>query len=232
MILQFSYLKDKDIDNYLKFVWKSPSWLGDSTASSITHGIDDTLIAMLRSAESSRAAREVVERIIDSIWKMDIGGYKNKIKNLSSEWMLREGGFVKSLEIFYEKPFDFNNLKAYLTTLPICPYDYDKGWFMVALKNSLERQIKTVGHELMHFVFIRHYWDKCEKKFRLSDDKIDMIKEALTVFLNTEFKEWIKVEDKGYQREQELRNFLLRIRPKAKSFNRLLEEAVGFLAGA
>lgn len=55
-----------------------------------------------------------------------------------------------------------------------------------------------------------------------------MIKEALTVFLNTSFKEWIKVEDKGHKREQELRKFLPDIRPKTKNFDELLKKTTTF----
>lgn len=48
-------------------------------------------------------------------------------------------------------------------------------------------------HEIMHLYFYKYFWDEYKNKFELSDEQIYTIKEAVTVILNLEFKDFEKV---------------------------------------
>ena len=100
---------------------------------------------------------------------------------------------------------------------------------MVSLKMGVEKQLSIICHELFHLMFLSHYGEYTYQKLK-NKKKVEMLKEALTVFLNTEFREFNTVPDLGYPQEQELRRFLLAKRGLNKNFLGLLNEAIGFLA--
>jgi hypothetical protein len=227
MRVNFIYSPEKDANNYLKFVRDFPEEIGASNdeIKLVRARLDKTLVNKLQIAKKEDARRLALSWV-KKVWEEKKGRYLNEIEMLKQQWKPRENGFIQRLEDFYNASFTFNKLTAYLTTLPICPYDYKAGWFMVSLLASTEHKIRTVGHELMHFMFIKHYWKYCREKLKLDDKQIDIIKEALTVYLNTEFSEWIKVEDKGHKREQKLRSELVNFHPKTENFKQILQLVV------
>jgi hypothetical protein len=98
---------------------------------------------------------------------------------------------------------------------------------MVNAFGTIPGALNTMGHELLHFHFFEHYWNKIEKQ--IGNNKTDDLKEALTVLLNLEFKDlWFKY-DQGYSNHQELRKFISQQWKKKKDFNLLLKKCVEYL---
>jgi len=223
MIVKFEYSRKKDVENYVKYVLNPPEWLDQKIVKNISSRIKQEDLERLSASKDKPEVYELLEKIVKQAWNNEKDFFEKKISDLTNTWNERENGFIKKLEQFHEKPFLFNTITVHFTTLPINPYNIKERWFMVSIRNPIERQIKTVGHELMHFIFISQYWNYCIEDLGLSEKQVDMIKEALTVFLNTEFSKWIKVEDKGHERESELRDYLLTTKPNASSFPDLLK---------
>lgn len=92
---------------------------------------------------------------------------------------------ISLLETVYQKKFPFDKITVFLTSLGICPYNYEKKWFMSRRSNSVEGHINTAKHELNHFMFYFYYLDLLTKK-GLPNDKIEKLKEALAILTNPE----------------------------------------------
>ena len=99
---------------------------------------------------------------------------------------------------------------------------------MVSYRFCLEEQIRTVCHELMHFMFLYYYGDTALVRLG-SKEKVEILKEALTVFLNTDFKGIVPIPDRGYPQEKQLRDFLLQNREKKRSFTILMDAGIEYL---
>ena len=56
-----------------------------------------------------------------------------------------------------------------------------------------------------------------------------VLKEALTVLLNLEFKDLWFIEDEGYKKHKELREFIAQEWKKEKDFEKLLKKCVKYL---
>jgi len=229
--LKFSYNLKKDIENYIRSI---------CAFEHLKHGrknIEKTIASCLfseqyntiKQAENKSIATERIKKFLQQNLKQNKDIYALIQTLLTKTWSKREKRFIALLEKFYEKPFDFSEVSAYFTTLTICPYNYNKRWFMLSFRAGIEKQIQTICHELLHFMFLRHYRAHCIDKLHLTHVQCEVLKEALTVFLNTEFREINTLPDWGYPQEKNLRKFLLTERKAAKSFEQLLEKAAKFL---
>ncbi|MFH1376995.1 MAG: hypothetical protein ABIH25_05155 [Candidatus Woesearchaeota archaeon] len=78
-------------------------------------------------------------------------------------------------------------------------------------------------HEMMHFMFHWHYWSYCEEK--IGKELIGHLKEATTFILNEEFRDLLKIKDKGYPMHKELREKLVKIWRKNKDFEKFLDKS-------
>jgi len=77
----------------------------------------------------------------------------------------------------------------------------------------------------MHFLFHLYYWNKC-KKAGLSNVKIHILKESLTVLLNPILEKRKLLLDAGYASHQEIRTRLKKLWRKEKNFDLFLDKAV------
>ena len=105
------------------------------------------------------------------------------LKNSKSKLEMLE--IIGLLETVYQKNFPFDEITVFLTSLGICPYNYEKRWFMSRRSNSVEGHINTTKHELNHFMFYFYYLDLLAKK-GLPNDKIEKLKEAFAILTNPE----------------------------------------------
>jgi hypothetical protein len=124
-----------------------------------------------------------------------------------------------------KKPFLSSAVTVYLTTFHRAPYDYNESLFFLFEQKSRERSITTIYHELMHFLFHWHYWDKC-RNAGLSDKDIDELKEALTVLLEPILKERGLPSDGGYSVHKELREQLAILYEATPDFPNFIEKAI------
>ena len=168
--------------------------------------------------------------------KEELSNYLNRLQNsdfiqinidaLEKSWRKIEEEFFKRMNKLMKKQFKWN-ITAYLTTLGICPYNPDEPSFMFSLFYSLSKSLQTCGHEIMHLYFHKFYWKYVEKK--IGKEKTADLKEALTVLLNLEFKDLWFIEDKGYEKHKELRNFIIDEWKKKKDFEKVLEKCIEYL---
>ena len=86
-------------------------------------------------------------------------------ENLAKAWAPKEEKFIKQLNWFYNCDFNLDGWTAYLSRFPIYPYWTFEKWFAVPF-NSVEKQLKTIGHELFHQPFHLYWQEKCEEIFK------------------------------------------------------------------
>lgn len=146
-------------------------------------------------------------------------------KTMQELWDEIENEFFKKMDSLMKKEYN-KEIKAYITTIEICPYNTQEPSFMVSLLSSLPRAILTCGHEIMHLYFHEFYWKDIEKK--IGSKKTGDLKEALTTLLNPEFRELFFSQDFGYQEHRELRNFILTSWNEEKDFEKLLDKCVDY----
>lgn len=112
-----------------------------------------------------------------------------------------------------------NDIIAYLTINNRCPYSIQDNLFYISLQSNQIR--RTVMHELWHFY--TWYGLGTNQEEKLSKQKYNDIKEALTVLLNIECKDLLPegVIDVGYPQHQELRQQVAEFWNKDKNIKNL-----------
>lgn len=147
-------------------------------------------------------------------------------KAIQELWVEIEKDFFKRMDLIMKSKYN-KKIKAYITTIGICPYNPQEPSFMVSLFYSFPMAISTCGHEIMHLYFHKFYWKELEKK--IGPKKTGDLKESLTVLLNLEFNDLFISPDWGYEEHKELREFILNSWKKEKDFKKLLEKCVIYL---
>jgi len=228
----FSYDLEKDIENYLKSIWQVRRFShGRKNYREMAgrYRFTEEYQSML-AAKDEKEARKIVKKIIKDLLVKNEEMYFLAKSSLKKVWRKKENNFFVLLEKFFDQPVYFEKATAFFTTLPVCPYNRREGWFMVSFRYGLEEQIKAICHELMHFMFLGHFWNYTYEALNQDAQKAEMIKEALIVFLNTkEFRGINTVCDQGYPQEKVLREHLLLIYRKKKDFQALLDGAIDFV---
>ena len=148
------------------------------------------------------------------------------LEALEKAWIGIEEVFFKKLENITGVKFE-EDLTCYITTAFRCPYNADENSFMVSLFSSIPNSLKNCGHEILHIHFHKNYFEKVEKE--LGNEKAHILKEALTVLLNEEFKGLWFSYDEGYLKHKELRDFISERWRQDKNFEKLILDGVSFL---
>jgi hypothetical protein len=142
-------------------------------------------------------------------------------------WESIEEDYIERLEKITKKLFNRKKILCYLITAPRCRYSPNERWFMLNIVLSPLVNVKNIGHELFHLHFHEHFFN--DISIKLGPEKTHILKEALTVLLNLEFRDLWYSEDRGYASHQELRNFIKNIWEKEKDFDVILELCVKYL---
>lgn len=133
------------------------------------------------------------------------------------------------LEFLMNKKFPEKiEINVLITTFQRCPYNTKEIFFYITYKSDSEyfkKSITTIYHELMHFLFHWHYWQKC-RNAGLKENKIDDIKEAFTILLNSILEKRNLPIDKGYKIHQDLRKKIMNLWQKKKDFEFVLEKVI------
>lgn len=187
MVFKVSYSQNKDINNYINSVWHF------SYKKHGREGMQEKLLKFfpnefkekIRNTQTKKQAITTIKDYLDNLPQ----GVKNQISviTIGVEKILNDhrSEITKLLESMYKKPFPFDTITVFLTTLGICPYNYDEKWFMSRHNNSVKGHISTAKHELNHFMFYYYYRDKLKEQ-SLSEEKIEKLKEALAILTNPE----------------------------------------------
>lgn len=211
----FEFNKEKDLWNH----WDKSNW----NPSYGNFNVNPITLEICKGKEFEECKDELAEsfkRIYES--KLIVV----QSKAVEKAWRGIEEKFFKRMDKLMKDKFS-KDITAYLTTSPVCPYDTKEPSFMYSLFSSLPGALGTCGHEIMHLYFHEFYWNGVEKK--IGGKKTGDLKEALTVLLNTEFKDLWFSEDRGYEEHKELREFITLEWENKKDFKNLLEKCVEYL---
>lgn len=190
---------DQDIWNYLnsvyKFVWYKHG--RDNIQDKIILALPEKFKTSLKNAKNEKEAKKIIKNFLLQGLEGRKIKYLKVAKDLKKAWKEKGPTIENKLQKIYGKEFPFKTVKVFLSSLPICPYNFKKRWIMIFAGASTEKQIKILTHELNHFMFY-YYFDGLKKE--LDEEKFESLKEALTVFTNP--------EEKGYPNQKRLRAWL------------------------
>ena len=144
---------------------------------------------------------------------------KNKINTLEIK---------NDLEFLMGVRFPDLTIRVFITTLRRAPYSVQNNFFYLSYhqkQNDWEKALSSIYHELMHFLFHWHYWDKC-RSYGLDDKQIHILKESLTILLNPILEKKKLSLDKGYQDHQLLRKKILKLWQEKQDFNFVLKKII------
>lgn len=181
------YSQIKDIQNYLNAGWKFTY---------AKHGRENIQERLLQNYPQDfktklleAKTKDVAEKVVEDFLYSRPENFK-RITNLVikvCQLVLDEEkqNIIDLSQKIYQKPFPFEKITVYITTFPICPYNYKDYWFMISRNNSIAGFINTAKHELNHFMFYYYYSDKLIQ-LKVSQEKREKLKEALAIFSNPE----------------------------------------------
>lgn len=214
-----------DIEKDLRNIW-------DTVNNPIKYGHDfsrnipPSLLNVSR-GKTFEESKSELNKINSKFYKSSI--IKFFVKVLNDSWSNIEGEYIKRLEKITAKPFAFEKISAFITTIQRCPYNVGENSFMVYCFSNVFDIMRASGHEIFHLHFHKHYWHEVEKE--LGNQKTHELKEALTVLLNLEFRDLWFAEDKGYEIHKELREFIRAEWNKDKNFDILINKCMKKMKG-
>lgn len=205
MNFKVDYSISKDKDNYISSIWNF-RWHKhgrEKITNKLSSGLPKDLVLQLINQKKLKEAELVVEKFLNSQDDKFLKSIEILKVGLEKNLNKQEKNIIETLETAYVKPVPFITLKVYITTIPICPYNFKERWFMVFKNHSKEKHIQTAIHELNHFMFYFYYW---QLKDKVGSNFFEIIKEALTVLTNP--------EEAGYPGEKYLRKYIAENRNK------------------
>ncbi len=201
MDIKVSYSLDLDVWNYLrsvyKFVWYKHG--RDNLQDKFFSALPERVRIDLKNSKSEKQARNIIKDFLSQNLESRKAKYSVVAQELKSAWVKNGSQIENRLQKIYGRKIPFKQIKIYLSSLPICPYNFEKKWIMVFGGAIPERQLQILTHELNHFMFY-YYFGNLKKE--LGKEKFESLKEALTVFTNP--------EEKGYPAQQKLRAWLVK----------------------
>jgi len=179
------YSLQKDLNNYLVRLYNKNRYSYGRAPDFILKKFP---LSFQQQIKKSKSVESIIG-IIKKYWQ------ETRPKNFSSQIKLttksvekilnqNKDKIISKLESVYQQKFPFNKIAVFLTTIPICPYNYQDRWFMVSSTDK-KQIIKTATHELNHFMFYYYYADHLKQK-NISSKNIEIIKESLAILTNPE----------------------------------------------
>jgi len=224
---EFAYNLERDLENWKNSVisWRRPLHGNEGVQEKVVSRLPQEIRKGLSGAETDIEKLDIIRKYLERNRKEKANYYQEKIGNLSEAWANIQAKAISRLEKLFEKPLDFDLITVNPTTLPIRPYNFQERYLMVSFDQEVSDQLRTIIHELFHFMTHAHYDSYLRDKIG-GFQHYEMVKEALTVFINSDFQDLGVPEDKGYPKERGVREKLLEIDRSEKSFEEVLDEAV------
>jgi hypothetical protein len=145
----------------------------------------------------------------------------------SQLWRSVEEEYINRMENITKRGFNRKIITCYLITATRCKYNPNDRSFTLSLFVNPLAAIRNIGHEVFHLHFHEHFFDNIVNL--IGRENTHMLKEALTVLLNVEFKDLWFIEDKGYDSHKELREFIVKQWNEDKDFEKLLNSCIKFI---
>ena len=224
--INFYYSIDKDAENWIDRIFNQEN-ITFISQKDIIDKYPKNLLNRIQAVNNYEEAKQIVTNFLknDAINSNKAFVIEEELKALKSSWKARENHFFVALEKILEKPIYTENFSGYITTFFKCPYSEKENWFMVNFWSSLPEQITTIAHEILHLQFLHQYRSILEKS--LDEEKIQVLKEALTFLLNEkEFYGILLKPDKGYEDHAILRKKLKDLWRESREFHLFLLEAM------
>lgn len=199
--IKVTYNTTHDVHVYLNYLYQFRSF---------KHGRDNIKGLLLkqypdefRIALNNASGKVEAIKVIRGYLRKRYHGRKLEFRKISrileEAWTKRRVDIEKQLVKLYCQKIPFEKIYIYLTTTPICPYNFKKREIMICHGVPVERQINILKHELNHFMFY-FYFSDLQKE--LGREKFESLKEGLAILTNP--------EEKGYPNQRELRRWLLK----------------------
>jgi hypothetical protein len=151
---------------------------------------------------------------------------KIAIKSLNEYWCTIERNYFDRLRRYMGIKKPIKNMKVFLTTLNICPYNKKENYFYTSFFASIALQTKTMMHESMHLVFLDNF-EKYLVENGVNRQGVLEINEALTVLLNWEFKEFLLVpENNNKPSAKDLQEEVVAFYKQKKPFGEILDRLI------
>lgn len=199
MRIKVIYSLQHDIDNYTdslyRFRWNKHG--RENIQEVLLKPFSEDFKKSLKKATNKKEAQKIVEKFLLQGLDGRKQTYLAVANNLETAWKESGDAIIKKLEKIYGKEVPFNLITVYLSSIPICPYNFKQRWIYAFAGTSTQRQLRILTHELNHFMFLFHFGNLKDK---VGNDNFESLKEALTVFTNP--------EEKGYPAQQKLRTWL------------------------
>lgn len=224
---EFFYDIDRDLDNWEKtmITWRRDDHGAGDIRGRILEKLPEDLREYIISEKSYDDKVTFVRKMLQKWEEERKECYDEKISYLEKGWGEIKEIVIPKLEKLFEKPFNFEKVTINPTTLPVSPYNMAKSYLMCALHQEKQQQLKTIIHELFHFMTHRHYDEYIKSKTK-DTRHYSAVKEALTVYINSDFKELNLPEDKGYPNEHEVREELLKLDRSKMTFIDILDKLI------
>jgi|GEM_PF-1124230 len=181
------YSPKLDLQNYLERVWRyNPQDLYGRDPKRFLKQFPENFQHQIDQATTKQQATIA----IINYWHQTRSINFNQLTKKSVYWTERiinneKENIIKLLEKIYQRPFPFNKITVYLTTLPICPFNYRRRWFMIQRNKGFPHLLSTSLHELNHFMFYYYYFNQLKKR-NIDLHLIDTLREALAILSNPE----------------------------------------------
>jgi hypothetical protein len=198
MNIKVGYSFGYDVGNYFNSLYKF-NWLKHGRRDiqkRLLKPFPQNFKVALKKSKTDDEAKEIIKTFLLGNVVHRKEKYKKISEYLELAWKKDGQEIERGLEKLYEQPLPFKKINIYLSSLPISPYKYPE-WILIYSEMPTERQLEVIKHELNHFMFY-YYYDYLMDE--LGKEKFESLKEALTIFTNT--------EERGYPKEQKLRKWL------------------------
>ncbi|MDO8507750.1 MAG: hypothetical protein Q7S53_04250 [bacterium] len=182
MKFKVEYSIEKDMVPYLNAVWKMQykTFGRNNLRERLLSSKPEQFQKDIKKAKTEEEAKIVINDFLYENLEKNKAEFAQKIKKIQKNLDDNKEKIIGKLEKLYNKEFPFNVITIYLTTAGICPYNYEKRWFMTYANADEARVLSVASHELNHFMFFYYYLPSLKKE-GIDDHKLMVLKEALVV---------------------------------------------------
>jgi len=205
MKILFKYNKEKDI------------WCLLNKGKSSNNSSNPTKVyQLLVSRHGENPSEQDASQFIDNYLEENNMSLEEYMKQYSADWESIADEYYKRAKNVFGVNLS-HDITAYITVNNRNPYSISDNMFYVTVPRETVQQ--TIMHELWHFY--TWYGLGTDQEEKLSKQKYNDMKEALTVLLNVECGDLMPkgVHDDGYPQHQELRKEIMKMWSKKKNIH-------------